>query len=353
MKEMNRREFLMASAAASATLMAGSMLKGGPSVAYASVQIPEVEKLTITVITDNYYDCLRWPDRIAKRSTVVVPGLALHAEHGLIYYIETVLNGKTNTFMFDFGWDFQGVSRNLQLLGIDLTKVDALGVSHGHLDHFGNLIMLLKSNQARIKKGIPIYVGEETFSRRYIKWPPVYAPLSGITDLGQLNRDDLEGTKMVEVVEVKEPTPIVPGAYLTGNIERVTDYEKGSPILFIKRGGKLVNDLFPGEQSVVFNVKGKGLVVLSSCAHAGIVNTVKHAQKMTGIDKVHAVMGGFHLIGAPPEKIRKTVADIKAINPDYIVPMHCSGWEAITLFEREMPKQFVLNMAGTRYEITA
>ena len=354
MVEMNRREFLMASAAASATLMAGTILKVGPSVAYASVKIPEVEKLTITVITDNYYDCLRWSDRIAKRSTVIIPGLALHAEHGVIYYIETVLNGKTNTFMFDFGWDFQGVSRNLELLDIDLSKLDALGVSHGHLDHFGNLIMLLKSHKAKIKKGIPLYIGGETFSRRYVKLPPVYeGPTAGLSDLGQLNRDDLEGTKMVETIEIKEPTPIVPGAYLTGNIERVTDYEKGSPILLIDRGGKLENDLFPGEQSVVFNVKGKGLVVLSSCAHAGIVNTVKHAQKMTGIEKVHAVMGGFHLVGAPPKKIQKTVADIKAIGPDYIVPMHCSGWEAITLFEREMPKQFVLNMAGTRYEITA
>jgi 7,8-dihydropterin-6-yl-methyl-4-(beta-D-ribofuranosyl)aminobenzene 5'-phosphate synthase len=353
MKEINRREFLMASAAASATVMAGSILKGGPSVAYASVKIPEVEKLTITVVTDNYYDCLRLPDRIAKRTNLVDPGLTLHAEHGLIYYIETVLNGKTSTFMFDFGWDFQGVTRNLQLLGIDLSKLDALGVSHGHLDHIGNLVMLLKANKAIIKKGIPLYVGGEAFSRRYVKFPPVFGPVAGLNDLGQLNRDDLEGTKMVKTIEVKEPTPIVPGAYLTGDIERVTDYEKGSPILLIKRGGKLVKDLFPGEQSVVFNVKGKGLVVLSSCAHAGIVNTVKHAQKMTGIDKVHAVMGGFHLTNAPPAVIQKSVAGIKAIGPDYIAPMHCSGWEAITSFQREMPKQFILSMAGTRYEITA
>ena len=111
----------------------------------------------------------------------------------------------------------------------------------------------------------------------------------------------------------------------------------------------MVRDLFPGEQSLMFNVKGKGLVVVSSCAHAGIVNTVKHAQKVTGLDKVHAIMGGFHLTGAPPQVIQRTIADVKAIAPDYIVPMHCSGWEAITSFEREMPEQFVLSMAGTRY----
>lgn len=111
--------------------------------------------------------------------------------------------------------------------------------------------------------------------------------------------------------------------------------------------------MFPGEQSLVFNVKGKGLVVVSSCAHAGIINTVRQAKKISGVEKLHAVIGGFHLTGAPPEKIQKTVADMKAINPDYIVPMHCTGWPAITTFQREMPQQFVLNMAGTRYIFTS
>lgn len=353
MKKMNRREFIKTTAAAGTVLMAGSILKGGGSMAYGSVKIPELDKLTITVITDNYYDCLRWPDKIATRTTVVVPGMTLHAEHGLSYYIETVLNGKTSTIMFDFGWDFPGVSRNLDLLDIDLRKVDALALSHGHLDHHGNLIPLLKQNKAKFRKGIPLYLGEEAFSRRWVNFPQKYAPVDGFNDLGQLNREDLENLRTVKVVEVKEPTPIVPGVYLTGNIERVTEYEKGSPILFIDREGKRENDIFPGEQSLVFNIKGKGLVVVSACAHAGIVNTVKHAQKMTGIDKVHAVIGGFHLVGAPPPKIKATIAGIKAIHPDYIVPMHCSGWEAITSFEREMPNEFVLNMAGTKYNISA
>jgi 7,8-dihydropterin-6-yl-methyl-4-(beta-D-ribofuranosyl)aminobenzene 5'-phosphate synthase len=97
----------------------------------------------------------------------------------------------------------------------------------------------------------------------------------------------------------------------------------------------------------------KGLVVLSACAHRGIVNTVKQAQKMTGIEKVYLVMGGFHLTGAKPEMIQKTVAGIKAINPQYIVPTHCTGFEAIDAFKKEMPDQFILNTAGTKYVITA
>ena len=100
---------------------------------------------------------------------------------------------------------------------------------------------------------------------------------------------------------------------------------------------------------MAFNVKGKGLVVLSGCAHTGIINTVKHVQKMTGVDKVHAVVGGFHLVNAKPEIIKSTVADMKSINPDYIVPAHCTGFEATIVFSNEMPGRFVLNTAGTKY----
>ena len=110
-------------------------------------------------------------------------------------------------------------------------------------------------------------------------------------------------------------------------------------------------DIFPGEQGIFFNVKGKGLVVLSGCAHAGIVNTVKHAQRVAGTDKIHAIMGGFHLINAEPEVIQKTVADIKAMKPDYIMPTHCTGFEAIVAFSREMPEAFILNTAGTQYTL--
>jgi 7,8-dihydropterin-6-yl-methyl-4-(beta-D-ribofuranosyl)aminobenzene 5'-phosphate synthase len=112
-------------------------------------------------------------------------------------------------------------------------------------------------------------------------------------------------------------------------------------------------DNFLGEQSVVLNAKGQGLVVLTGCGHVGVVNTVKHAQKITGIKKVHAIMGGFHLTEAKEELIQRTVADIKAIAPDYVVPMHCTGFEATGVFAKEMPDQFILNTVGTRYLFSA
>jgi len=351
-KKMNRREFIKTSLTTGALVLAGDMVKGGIDSAYGAVKIPEVEKATVTVITDNYYDALKRHYKIARRYGIEIkPGtdiykFNLHAEHGLSYHIETVLSGNRHSFLFDYGVDFQGVSRNMELLNIDLKAVEALGLSHGHFDHWGAFLEILKSKKEEFREGIPLYVGEEGLTERFGRFP------GGVVSLRQLKREDVERLGFVSIVEIKDPTSIVPGAYLTGSIERVTEYEKDSPNMLIERGGKLVPDNFIGEYAVVLNLKGKGLIVLVGCAHVGIVNMVKHAQKMTGIDKVHAVMGGFHLTGAIPELIQKTVTDIKAINPDYIVPTHCTGYEAITAFEREMPGQFILNTVGTRYLFT-
>jgi len=349
-KDMNRREFLKASVATGAVLVGGDLLQGG-SVAYGGVKIPEIEKVTIMIITDNYYDALRPDSKIAKRYRMKpgtsVYNLNLHAEHGLAYYVETVVDGRTHCFLFDYGVDFQGVSKNIELLNIDFKALEALGLSHGHFDHWGAFLALLKWQREKIPKGIPLFVGEEAFVERFFRTP------TGVASLELLKREDVENLGLVKIIEIKDPTQIVPGAYFTGNIERVTDYEKGSPALLIKRGDKFEQDNFIGEQGLVFNAKGKGLIVLSGCAHAGIVNTVKHAQKMTGIQKVHAVMGGFHLTGARQEIIQRTIADIKTIGPDYIVPTHCTGYEAITAFQKEMPEQFILNTSGTRYLFTA
>jgi 7,8-dihydropterin-6-yl-methyl-4-(beta-D-ribofuranosyl)aminobenzene 5'-phosphate synthase len=349
---LNRREFLRTTAATGAILMTEGVLKSADVAAYGPPDIPEVDKLVITVITDNYYDCLRPNDKVAKRH-FIIPGTSIHSEHGLAYHIETEVKSKPHAFMFDFGLDFHGVGKNMELLNIDMKKVEALGLSHGHFDHWGGLIAILRSCRANIRQGIPLYVGEEAFCQRFANLPAGAFEVSGMIDLEQLRRDEIEGLDVAKIVEIKDPTVIVPGAYLTGNIERVTEYEKGSPMLLIKREGEIQRDHFAGEQSLVFDLKGKGLVLVSSCAHAGIVNTIKHAQKMTGAEKVHAVIGGFHLSGARPEVIQRTIADIKAISPEYIVPMHCTGFEAVAAFQQEMPGQVIINTAGTRYVFTA
>jgi 7,8-dihydropterin-6-yl-methyl-4-(beta-D-ribofuranosyl)aminobenzene 5'-phosphate synthase len=313
-----------------------------------SVKISEIETLIVTVITDNYYDALRSDTAISKQFRTA-PNASMHAEHGLSFFIETVSNGSKAGFMFDYGVDGRSIMNNISLLGIDLGKAGALGLSHGHFDHWGGLVDILQQNRSKIAAGTPLYLGVEAFAQRYSGRFSMEDPAY----LGQLDKEAIESLGIVKLVEIREPREVIPGCYLTGNIARATAYEKIPPSLLIQRDGKLEADLLAGEQAVVCNVRGKGLVVISGCAHAGIVNTVKHAQKITGFDKVHAVIGGFHLVNAKPDIIDKTVADIKRIAPDYIVPTHCTGFEAMTIFAKEMPGQFILNTAGTRYTFSA
>jgi 7,8-dihydropterin-6-yl-methyl-4-(beta-D-ribofuranosyl)aminobenzene 5'-phosphate synthase len=300
----------------------------------------DVDRLIITVVTDNYYDSVRINPPSGKRWKAS-PGASIHAEHGLSYHVEAVVNAKSHFFMFDYGLDPIGVLNNIELLGIDLGKVNAFGLSHGHFDHWSGLMNILEGGVP----GAPLYVGEETFAHRYSLRPGS----EDLTDLGQLERETIEKQGIARIVEVQGPVEVIPGCYMTGNIERITEYEKGSPSLLIRRGERIEQDSFSGEQAIVCHVKGRGLVVISGCAHAGIINAVRHAQKMTGIEKVHVVIGGFHLINVPQEIIEKTVDDMQAIAPDYIIPAHCTGFEAILLFAKKMPHQFILNTAGTRY----
>ena len=345
--EMNRRKFLKQTTATGAVFLMGDILHEN-AIAQDRVKIPEAEKIVITIITDNYTDALRPHYKIAKRPEVTTSQLdiILHAEHGLAYHVETVVNAQSHSFLFDFGTDFQGVKRNIGLLKIDLKRIEAMALSHDHFDHQAALVELLIDKRADIPHGIPFYVGEQIFAGSYMRTSNDH-----VASLLALKREDIEKLGLVKITEIKLPTLIVPGAYLIGKINQTTDYEKIPPVFLTKRGDQLVQDDFIGEQAIVLNAKGKGLVVISGCAHRGIVNTVRQAQKMTGIEQIHAVIGGFHLTGAKPESIQRTIADIKAIHPDYIVPIHCTGFEAITAFAREMPDQFILNTSGTQYII--
>ncbi|OPY66246.1 MAG: Metallo-beta-lactamase superfamily protein [Syntrophorhabdus sp. PtaU1.Bin002] len=304
----------------------------------------EVDRLAVTVVTDNYYDSLR-PDTAISTTYRSKPGSVIHAEHGLSYHVETVADGVAASLFFDFGMDPMGMAHNTDVLGIDIGKISVLALSHGHFDHWGGLAGFLKQHGSHIPKGIPLYVGPEAFARRFSLRPSDEKP----QDIGALDRTELEKLGIVEIIETKEAREIVPGGYLTGPIPRVTEYEKDNPNLLIRKKDLLVQDSFEGELAMVFAVKGRGLVILSGCAHVGIVNIIKHALAMTGISRVHAIIGGFHLVNARKDLIDRSIEDIRGFAPDYIVPTHCTGFETVMRFAREMPEQFVLNTAGTRY----
>ena len=120
-----------------------------------------------------------------------------------------------------------------------------------------------------------------------------------------------------------------------------------------KRNLTIVPDDFQHEQATCFNVKGKGLVIMTSCGHRGIVNSVLGAIKVSGISKVHAILGGFHLMPMPQQYVRSTVAALKNLNPDYLIPMHCTGTGFYEFAKQEMPGRVLLSSTGTRYTFGA
>ncbi len=313
-----------------------------------TITIDPVEMITVTVVVDNYYDAVR-SEPIMGKTFRAVPGQTIYAEHGLSCVIGTTGKENTSTFMFDFGVSGPALLNNIKALDISVSDLRAFSLSHGHFDHWGGLVPFLTTYGDYVKADTPFYVGEEAFAHRFSARPPG----NDLHDLGNLDREAIESFGKMRIIDVKGPVEIVPGAWLTGNIERITPYEKVPPTLCVMRKEVIEQDDFRGEQAVICNIRGKGLVVVSGCAHAGIINTVRHAQKITGIGKVHAVIGGFHLINTDTEVIWQTIADMQEIAPDYIIPMHCTGFEAITAFKDAMPDEFILNTVGTRYSFNS
>ena len=186
-----------------------------------TIDIGAADAVTVTVITDNYCDAVRRDASIGK-TFKTEPGQAIFAEHGLSCVIETVMEGTSGMFMFDYGQSPQVLMNNIEVLGIDVSTLRAFSLSHGHLDHWGGLVPFLTTYSGRIKAGTPLYVGEEAFAHRFSLRP------SGddLHDLGSLDREGIESLEKIDIINVKEPTEIIPGAWLTGSIERVTTYEK-------------------------------------------------------------------------------------------------------------------------------
>lgn len=311
-------------------------------------ELKEVDSVEVTTLMDNYVDVLLRNSPGVTRPPLAIGGTiptdALLAEHGLSLMITVKRDEESHCILFDCGYTKIGVPHNMQILEVDPKKIETIVLSHGHMDHTGALYPIAK----RLGKSIPLVLHPDAFiSPRFFGLDDGRRLLFPQT----LIREDIEKNTDLQLVVEKSSSLVTDSMILvTGEIERVTEFEKGLPNASMERNGKVEPDIIRDDQALVIKVKEKGLVIISGCGHAGIINTVLYAKKLAGIDRIHAVMGGFHLSGPIFEPIiEKTIIEFKKIKPEILVPMHCTGWKAINKFSEEFPSSFVLNSVGTRF----
>ncbi|MBU2547714.1 MAG: MBL fold metallo-hydrolase [Proteobacteria bacterium] len=309
------------------------------------VELREVDRVDILTLQDNYVDLASGDSNAMVQRALPIKGREIKnsilAEHGFSAVITAVAGEDRGQVLFDFGYSEHGAAFNADALGLDMTGIGAMALSHGHFDHVGGLAGLTRMIG---RPGIDLIVHPSVFKvPRFVKITEefkLYFP--------PFTREQVQETG-VHPVETREPMTMLDGAVLfLGEIPRKTEFEKGMPNAYFEEGGAEKWDPIEDDTALVLHVKGRGLVVLSGCAHSGIVNTVRYAREVTGVEPVFAVMGGFHLTGPAFEPIiGPTTEALKEIGPTYVIPTHCTGRKAVMHMEKEMPDRFIMNMSGT------
>jgi 7,8-dihydropterin-6-yl-methyl-4-(beta-D-ribofuranosyl)aminobenzene 5'-phosphate synthase len=325
------------------------------------LQIPlqPVDSLQITTLVDNTYDVFmpdqgpahrKGPDPSTPRiaaSTMVdrfVPD-QLIAEHGFSLLLTITIGNQAHRLLFDCGVSPNGMVENMRRLSIDPTAIEAIVCSHGHFDHTAGLEGLIRRLGRR---NLPVMIHPDFWNRRRATIPgrpPMELPTT--------SKQALEEAGFT-VIEERQPSFLFENAVLiTGEVDRTTGYEPGFPIQQAWRNGSWEPDpLVLDDQAVVLNVRDKGLVVITGCGHAGIINITRYVTALTGDNKLYAVVGGFHLSGPLFEPLIERVCnDLSAMNPQIVIPAHCTGWRAQHAMARVFGEGFIPNAVGTRFDL--
>jgi 7,8-dihydropterin-6-yl-methyl-4-(beta-D-ribofuranosyl)aminobenzene 5'-phosphate synthase len=328
-----------------------------------TIPLAPVDGVHITTLVDNVTDALLLDQGPAKRvglasgggadaprvpAPTLEPGETIDAplaEHGFATLISVTQGGRDHRVLFDSGLTPNGLVDNMRRLSLSPKDIEAIVLSHGHFDHTTGMNGLI---DALGRTNLPVMIHPEFWTQRRIAIPgrdPIEIPST--------SRSALRGAGF-EVIEERQPSFLLDGSLLiTGEVDRTTEFEKGFPIHQARRDGAWQPDpLILDDQAAVLHVRDKGLVVLTGCGHAGIVNIVRYARKLTGVDDVYAVIGGFHLNGPLFEPIiGDTARALQELAPQVLVPAHCTGWRATHALAAALPDAFIQNSVGTRYEL--
>ena len=313
------------------------------------VALEPIDAVEVTVVVDNSIDILAAPSELALRPPLRwdwSEGDQLRAEHGYSLAVTITRGGSTQRLLYDAGLSRDTAISNLDTLGIDPKDMRAMVLSHGHADHHGGLEGLF----GRVRSSMPLVLHPHAWRERKVVFPTgaeIRMPPPSHNDL------DREGW---QVVEEQGPSVLLDDSVLvTGQIDRTTDFEKGFPLQHAEVSGGWEPDTWIwDDQAIVMNVRGQGLVVLSSCSHAGVINVLRHAQRVTGVDDIHAFVGGLHLTGGLFGKIiPETINELVSIAPSYIVPGHCTGWTATHQVAAALPDAFMASNVGTTFRFAA
>ncbi|HJU58992.1 MAG TPA: MBL fold metallo-hydrolase [Nitrososphaeraceae archaeon] len=337
--------------------------------------LQEVDNIKITILVDNITDRLLPNLSLVKRPPLISnkrfnkPPIA---EHGFSTLVEISYKYKDKKilkkFLFDTGVSKNSIIYNSNIFGINLKDIETIILSHGHFDHISGLISVLK----KINKPIEIITHPDAFLRRWVVFPDgrkakmdtldekeikkfggIIIKNSDINYLPRLKTKINHNNDIDNDISNKNNNNNNNRILITGEIPRVTKFEKGFPLQY--KEGKDENDLIADpfvkdDQALVMLLKNKGLVILTGCSHAGIINTVNYATKVTRIKKVYAIIGGFHLTGEGyEESIPLTVSELLKINPEYIIPCHCTGWKASNEIIKSMPQKYIQTSVGSTF----
>jgi len=241
----------------------------------------------------------------------------LKSKHGLSFFTKAKIGDNEVTVLMDTGTSPEALLHNVDAMGVNLEDVDVIALSHGHYDHTGGLLEALK----RMKKRVPV-IGHPTV------FEPKLALMPHLRLIGApFKSSDVESAGGVPLLAT-DPVKIADGITTTGEVPRITAFESVRGFWTV-HNRRFIEDKMLDDQSLVIDVEGKGLVVVAGCAHAGIINTIEYAQKITGNSRVYAVLGGFHLWNAGNKRLQATVDKLEKLEPKFLGPCHCTGKKAV------------------------